>query len=617
METSPALSLDYFYKMVLKDFTLISEKNVIATSKITEGIKADEKKLKEDIDKMPLNQLLSNGEKYLYGIFDKEKADHKIFASVCVFYKQIKDFLEKSDDIKGVVKTDEKDIYKAYIFLWSARFLLKEKDLNTVSSFNKKEYLFISEFLDKFGNSKNLSRNYNINFLSELKGRKLDIKFVYDWLQKITQGKLSPMSISSKNSKRKKKKQDKTKELDDEKKEKENCEIQSNQILNDIDNSIKYEGKENNMEDDNSKNITSNISQEENINQNTKIPIEKISSGSNSNNSENETANSNSEINKSEKCENLIISKEIVKVPSVELIKKNDSIFDLYKIKNPQISPEISQLINFFSDKFDKLQNQMEDKNKEQSKKMEEQDKKISQNKEEISKLNQKIKKLELNQLMMFHQISMYQNSRDLFKNICYYFYEYLNLKQVRANRFAKTQAIIEYLESDGNKLKEMHDKGATLIPEHIKKKIINYLRFHNFVHLTINKIIHRNFEESQKEVLKEIKDDELISLIPSFDFEQSFDSLEFFLENNSKNKQIRAAMQIVYENIYLKDNELNNLKDINQEVIKNDENGITLMIKKSDIEEVKNYFKGIKIGEKDFDKLCNEKTWDITDLSG
>ena len=599
METSPALSLDYFYKMVLKDFTLISEKNVIATSKITEGIKADEKKLKEDIDKMPLNQLLSNGEKYLYGIFDKEKADHKIFASVCVFYKQIKDFLEKSDDIKGVVKTDEKDIYKAYIFLWSARFLLKEKDLNTVSSFNKKEYLFISEFLDKFGNSKNLSRNYNINFLSELKGRKLDIKFVYDWLQKITQGKLSPMSISSKNLKRKKKKQDKIKELDDEKKEKENCEIQSNQILNDIDNSIKYEGKENNIEDENSKNITSNISQEENINQNTKTPIEKINSGSNSNNSENETANSNSEINKSEKC-------------------------DLYKIKNPQISPEISQLINFFSDKFDKLQNQMEDKNKEQSKKMEEQskkmeeqDKKISQNKEEISKLNQKIKKLELNQLMMFHQISMHQNSRDLFKNICYYFYEYLNLKQVRANRFAKTQAIIEYLESDGNKLKEMHDKGATLIPEHIKKKIINYLRFHNFVHLTINKIIHRNFEESQKEVLKEIKDDELISLIPSFDFEQSFDSLEFLLENNNKSKQIRAAMQIVYENIYLKDNQLNNLKDINQEVIKNDENGITLMIKKSDIEEVKNYFKGIKIGEKDFDKLCNEKTWDITDLSG
>ena len=87
-----------------------------------------------------------------------------------------------------------------------------------------------------------------------------------------------------------------------------------------------------------------------------------------------------------------------------------------------------------------------------------------------------------------------------MYKSISYYFYDFLNLKQVQTNNFGKTKAIIQYLENtDKEKEKEMINNGSKSIDENMKKKISNYFRFHYFVNLTTNKIIHRNFTESQK----------------------------------------------------------------------------------------------------------------------
>ena len=150
-----------------------------------------------------------------------------------------------------------------------------------------------------------------------------------------------------------------------------------------------------------------------------------------------------------------------------------------------------------------------------------------------------------------------------------------------------------------------------------MKKKITNYFRFHYFIYLTTNKIIHRNFTESQKEILEEQKDNDLLPLLPNFDFEQCFNSLEYFIDNNAKNEQIKKAMKYVYENIYVNDNNLEKIKDENHEIIENNENGVYIKIKKEDIIEVRNYFKSIKMeNEDDFIDLCNKKTWDQADIN-
>ena len=337
------------------------------------------------------------------------------------------------------------------------------------------------------------------------------------------------------------------------------------------------------------------------INQNT------ISSN-NSINNENETINCNNDSDKNKNLSNDIATENKLDAPSLDLAIKSEknNLIDLCKNIATQ-NPEISQLINILSSQFTSLEN------------------KITQNNEEISALktknetlSERVQKLEVNQLMLYHQISLYQNSRDMYKSISYYFYDFLNLKQVQTTNFGKTKAIIQYLENtDKEKEKEMINNGSISIDENMKKKITNYFRFHYFVNLTTNKIIHRNFTESQKKILEEQKDNDLLPLLPNFDFDQCFNSLEYFIDNNAKNEQIKKAMKYVYENIYVNDNNLEKIKDENHEIIENNENGVYIKIKKEDIKEVRNYFKGIKMkNEDDFIDLCNKKTWDQADIN-
>ena len=242
-----------------------------------------------------------------------------------------------------------------------------------------------------------------------------------------------------------------------------------------------------------------------------------INSSSYSNNSENEIADENNS-GKNNKNIDGNYPQKISLVPSVELIIKNEkqNINDLYKNIGPQMSPEMSQLINFFSNQLKDITTALEDK-------INLQNLKIVQHEKDITNLNQRIHKLEVNQLMLYHQISLYQSSRDMYNSICFYYYDYLNLKQVRPNCFDKIKAIIVYLEeTEEEKIKQMIENGDVSIPEDKKKKLVNYFRFHNFVSFVIN-IIHRNFQETQKKILEEQKNDDLLPLLPNFDFEQVF----------------------------------------------------------------------------------------------
>ena len=211
---------------------------------------------------------------------------------------------------------------------------------------------------------------------------------------------------------------------------------------------------------------------------------------------------------------------------------------------------------------------------------------------------NKKIKKLEVNQLLLYHQISMYQTSKDIYKSIYTYYFQYLNLKKIYPNSFEKLKAIIDYIkEKDDDKLKGMQYDSAPKIPDELKIKLANYFKLHFFLNKVSNKIVHRNFSEKEEIILKEQKDDDynLLPLNPDFDFEQCFETLEYYIENCVKNKKLKKAMEIIYNEKYINDGKLGSIKDENGDVIRINENGIQINFRKEDLEEIKSYFKGIE----------------------
>ena len=606
MEAISASALENFYRMVLKDFVQITEKYITDSDKNTEKESKDKDKTKEKGNDT-IYELFNTSYVTIISISDKISKDHVLYESINNYMHNIKDYIDsKKEKIIDTLNTEEKDIYRAYGFIWSIRYLLNEVELEHISLFNYKEYPHFSNFLEIFGNSKNISKNYNKNFTEDRGKKKIDIKFIHEWIKKLNEGKLIPMV--KKSLKKKKKKQ-----------ENEYSDTQVNPISNDINNNMEeFSQKEKKEENSNNMiNIEKEIpknnveyvqekksekngketedSSEDNknksINQNT-------ISGTNSNNSENETINGNNNSDKNKNNANDIFTGKILEVSSINLDIKSEknNLIDLCKNINP-LSPEIRQLINIFSSQFTSLENKMT---------------------QEISALRERVQKLEVNQLMLYHQISLYQNSRDMYKNISYFFYEFLNLKQVQLTKFDKAKAIIEYLENnDKEKIKKMMDNGSESVDEKLKKKLANYFRFHYFVYLVINKIIHRNFSDEQKKILAEKSSDDVLPLLPNFDFDQCFDSLEYFIENNTKNNIINTAMNYVYEKIYKEDKNLGSIKDVNHEIIDNDENGIYIKIKKEDILDVRNYFKSIKMkNNDDFIDLCNKKTWDQADMN-
>lgn len=220
--------------------------------------------------------------------------------------------------------------------------------------------------------------------------------------------------------------------------------------------------------------------------------------------------------------------------------------------------------------------------------------------------LNQKIDKLEDNQLLMYHQMQIYISSRDIGKSINFFFYDYLfhDSKTVVTNEFEKLQYIMKYLNND----------DYSLLNQTQKTKLRKYFRFHFFANRVLNKILHRNFKDDSKKILEEKrKNSDLIGLIPGFDYEECFDSLAYFIENNVKNSQLNTAMRMVYQNDYINDQGLKEIKDNEGEVIHETENGIEILMNKNDIEDIRNYFKTVSLKETttSFVESCNNKNWD------
>ena len=228
--------------------------------------------------------------------------------------------------------------------------------------------------------------------------------------------------------------------------------------------------------------------------------------------------------------------------------------------------------------------------------------------------LTERINRLEENQLLLYNQISLYQSSRDIFKSIYYYYFKYLDFAEAHLTMFDKLKKIISFLsETDENKSNSNTEKDLT---KEKKMTLIKYFKFHFFISRLCNKILHRNFNESQKKIIEEKKIEDLLPLIPNLDFIQCFDSLKFFIENGTKNQQMKEALKFVYENHYKNDSELEEIKDEKGDAFVLDENGdFNFVISKKDVEDALEYFKSLILFNKPFIDMCNKKLWGKEEL--
>ena len=110
-----------------------------------------------------------------------------------------------------------------------------------------------------------------------------------------------------------------------------------------------------------------------------------------------------------------------------------------------------------------------------------------------------------------------------------------------------------------------------------------------------------------QKAINKiQYKDDQL-PFIQYFYYSQIFDYLRFYVENNTKNQQVKQVIKYIYENDYIDGEGIGRIRDLEKEAIIMDKENIKMLITKEEIDKVKSIFSGIK----DFEKDCEMKTWE------
>ena len=600
METS--FSLRLFYEKLVKDFyfTLISSTINNAAQK-EEQKKADKKEIELANDtKINEIKMLTDCIIVIEKIDSLKNNFRIIYDKSLNYLKEINAYFSKENN----GETKEHDIYRAYGFLWGINFLSMKAKLEDISLFNYKNYENFAKFLEVYGNSKNLSKNYNKNFQEEFKDKEINVKSVSGWIEILDNKKLIPMT---------KKPKKKTKKI-----KKQNCDEDikaENEIIN---------KKDNEKENNNTKEAPQNQTE---LNQNNINNIQ-ISSNNNNiieisnnnaqqkstedldiNNKENKINNNDEKINTDEigKIDNLKIDSEITKEESSDISQKEESdMTNVQKNNNIIISNEI------IDKDAPKVKKDTENKDSGQIQELYKIIDKLTQEvRSNHKELTERINRLEENQLLLYNQISLYQSSRDIFKSIYYYYFKYLDFAEAHLTKFDKLKKIISFLqETYENK---SNSNTENVLTKEKKITLLKYFKFHFFISRLCNKIIHRNFSESQKKIIEEKKIEDLLPLIPNLDFIQCFDSLKFFIENGTKNQQMKEALKFVYENHYKNDSKLEEIKDEKGDAFVVDENGdFNFVISGKDIEDAKKYFQSLIVLKEPFIDMCNKKLWDL-----
>ena len=177
-------SLKYLYKKVLKDCQGLLETNI---DKSNDESKNKESKAFED-EFTTCEILISFMEKYK----NPKIKSQFIQNSISKYFTEIKNYIFCQNSFgDSFEECSEYDIYNAYGLLWSLRYVLNKAKIEEISKFNFKDYTNFAEFLNVYGNSKKLSKNYHKNFVEALGQLKLNENFVYSWIKKLKEKKLS------------------------------------------------------------------------------------------------------------------------------------------------------------------------------------------------------------------------------------------------------------------------------------------------------------------------------------------------------------------------------------------------------------------------------------------
>ena len=315
----------------------------------------------------------------------------------------------------------------------------------------------------------------------------------------------------------------------------------------------------------------------------------------------------NEELNKklNQANEELNNTKENLNKKNEELNKKLNQANEELNNTNENLNKkneELDKRLNQTNEELNNTKENLNKKNEELDKKLNQTNEELNNTKEELSKLKTeiantkklllgKIENLEKSQKLMYYQISMY-HSRDISKNIYFYFAKYLKIKN-HDKPFFDLLEIMENIKKDGN-TKDYSDED--------KKNLRKFFKSLFFVNKVKNRMMHNNLTTQLQNEIKENKtneDNDLLALLPPSSFDQLFKYLSFYIENNTKDQQLQKVMKLVYENEYIYDEKLKGIKDIDEEVIKKEKDGsIKIQMSMEEINKVKSIFLNIK----DFD---------------
>ena len=267
-------------------------------------------------------------------------------------------------------------------------------------------------------------------------------------------------------------------------------------------------------------------------------------------------------------------------------IETNDDEIVLNLITSTQADPKLKQVLMMLYNLYKNVKN-----------KRNEQGKKIEKLELEVNNLKDENKEIINNHIALWNSFQFISNGRDIWKSIVFYFYQYLGLKNNGSNTYTKLSSILKALKD-----KELKEK--TIINNVDVNKLSHFFYLEFFLNKLLNKIVHRNIKYSSPESNRKAK------LIPTYSFEEAFKNIKLFINSTIKDNEIQVLIKDTIDD-YIKDSEIEN-------ILKYDETNLFLkknneyhaLLTESDINNLEQFFKDIKVGNKTFCELCETKKW-------
>ena len=267
-------------------------------------------------------------------------------------------------------------------------------------------------------------------------------------------------------------------------------------------------------------------------------------------------------------------------------IETNDDEIVLNLITSTQVDPKLKQVLMMLYNLYKNVKN-----------KRNEQGKKIEKLELEVNNLKDEKKEIINNQIALWNSFQFISNGRDIWKSIVFYFYQYLGLKNNGSNTYMKLSSILKALKD-----KELKEK--TIINNVDVNKLSQFFYLEFFLNKLLNKIVHRNIKYSSTESNRKAK------LIPTYSFEEAFKNIKLFINTTIKDNEIQVLIKDTIDD-YIKDSEIENiLKYDETNLFLKNNNEYHALLTESDINNLEQFFKDIKVGNKTFCELCETKKW-------